>query len=161
MEAKVILIVGQRGSGKTTDTKNLIKNIHPDALLLHDASAQYTDIYKKPILPFDEFTELCTNVSNAFIVFEEATIFINHSRNKNIVDFLVTSRHKKNSIVFVFHSFRSIPRFIYDLSNVIICHKTKDPESLIFERFEDEDLLSVWKAVKANTNPYYSKTYFI
>ncbi len=161
MDGKVILVIGQRGTGKTTKVKSLIKNVNPDALLLHDVGGQYKDIYKKPLLKFDEFTTLCTKIEKGVCVFEEATIFITHSRNQDVTDFLVTSRYRENTIIFVFHSLRTVPRFIYDLSNFIILFKTKDKESFVIERYEDEGLTAIFKQVNSHPDQYFNLPYEI
>src|SRR6478735_11307612 len=136
MDGKVGLIVGQRGTGKTTKVKQIIKPVHKDALLLHDVGGQYKDIYNKPLLDFDKFTNLCTKMSNGVFVFEEATIFLRHTPAKDVVDFLVKSRYRQNTVLFVFHSLRSVPRYIYDLSDFIILFKTKDNTAIVKERFD-------------------------
>jgi ABC-type sugar transport system ATPase subunit len=156
VESKVILIVGKRRSGKTTDLRNMLKDVHPEALLLHDISSQFTDLYKKPFLPIREFTKLCKKVSSCVIAFEEATIFIGHHKLEDVAEFLVTSRHRKNTIIFIFHSLRSVPRYIYDLSNMVILHKTQDSLSFVQGRFEDENLNAAFVKVNSMASPYAS-----
>lgn len=156
IDSKVILIVGQRKTGKTTDLRNLIKNVHPSALLLHDISNQFTDLYKKPFLPINEFTKVCNKISEGVIAFEEATVFIGHHKLEDVAEFLVTSRHRKNTVIFVFHSLRSIPRYIYDLSNIVILHKTKDNISFVQSRFEDDELSKIFLQVKNHASPFFS-----
>lgn len=159
MEGKVIAIVGRKKTGKTTDVKRLIKHVHPDALFLHDVSAQYLDIYKKPLLPFEKFTQLGTKLEKAVIVYEEATIFINHSRQENIINLISTSRHRQNTSIFVFHSLRSLPRYIFDFTDVMILHKTKDTLKLVEEKFEDDEFTACFNRVNAHPDFHYSETF--
>lgn len=159
MDGKVILVVGQRGTGKTTYVKRLATMVHPDSLLLHDVGGQYKDIYKKPLIPFDEFTELCTKIEQGVFIFEEATIFVSHARNETITDFLVTSRYRENTIVLVFHSLRSVPWYILNLTNFIVLFKTKDPISLIEEKFQNPDFTEVFKRVNSDPNKYANVTF--
>lgn len=159
MDAEIILIVGQRGSGKTTLAKKLVSQVHPDALLINDPSGQYQDVYQKPSLDFEDFTDLCTKVTDSVILYEEATIFVGHSRNPDVVNFCVRSRHTKNTIYFVFHSLRTVPRYIFDLSNRVILFKTKDTEKLVLENFDDEKLLEVFNRVNASPDKYAFEVY--
>lgn len=156
IDSKVFLIVGKRKTGKTTDLRKMIENVNPNALLLHDISNQFTDIYKKPFLQINEFTKVCNKISEGVIAFEEATVFIGHHKLEDVAEFLVTSRHRKNTVIFVFHSLRSIPRYIYDLSNIVILHKTKDNLSFVQSRFEDDELSEIFVKVNQNPNPYFS-----
>ncbi len=156
MDGKVILIIGQRGSGKTTRAKNLIKSVHPSRLWIYGYRAgQYDDIYSKPVLKLEQFTKICTEKFESVFLFEEATIFLSHSKNTDVIDLLVASRERKNTVIFVFHSLRSIPRYVWDLSDIVFLHKTKDVESLVQSRFESDEFTNVFKLVNSNANPYH------
>jgi ABC-type Na+ transport system ATPase subunit NatA len=153
-DGKVILLVGQRGCGKTTFIRDLIKGVNREALFIHDVGGNFRDLYDKPNLKIDDFKKSVTNVKEAVIVFEEATIFFNHSPQQDTTDFLVTSRYRKNTIFFVFHSVRKLPWFILDLSDYIILFKTKDKPSVIAEKFEDENINEIYTRVNASPDKY-------
>lgn len=157
IDGKVILIVGRKGSGKTTRVKEIIKGVHESRLLLHDVSAQYQDVYKRPLLKFSEFTAACRKVMQGVLVFEEATIFIGHFRNEDILDFLVTARHRKNTCLFVFHSLRDVPLYIWRMADFLFLHKTLDTVENITDRFRNPELVEVFTAVQADPNQYACK----
>ncbi len=157
MESKVILIVGDRNTGKTTDARAIIEGFNDEAIFIHDVSCQFG----RPYQTLDEFNNSIARIKNAIILYEEATVFINHAKSIKIAEFLVKSRHDHNTIIFIFHSFRSIPRYIYDMANIIFVHKTKDTFSFIYERFEDEDLCTVFERVKNNPDRYYKEIHAI
>lgn len=157
-DGKVILVVGRKGSGKTTRVKSLIRNVSHSRLLLHDVSAQYLDVYKRPLLKFAEFTKACTLVSGGVLVFEEATIFIGHFRNEEILDFLVTARHRKNTCIFVFHSLRDVPLYIYRMTDFIYLHKTLDTLDHVEDRFANPDLSKAVERLAASDNQYDFET---
>lgn len=159
--SKVIIIVGRRRAGKTTTTKRLIKNVHRGALLLHDVSHQYGDIYKEDILPFDEFKKKAIRVSKGVVVFEEASITIGHAKQEDIIQLIATCRFKETSVIMVFHSLRLVPRYCYDMADILIMHKTKDNAKLVNEKFEDEEMTKVWTRVNANANKHYSEIFEI
>lgn len=155
MEGKIILVVGGRGMGKTTTVRNMVKKVHPEALLLYDPAAQYTDLYDKPLLDFEDFKKETGRVKRAFIVFEEATIFLGHYADDDIKNMLVRSRYDQNTAVFVFHSLRLVPRYIYDMADYLILLKTNDSPTFVQSRFEDERLTKVFidlQKMPMNTN---------
>lgn len=149
MGGKSFIIVGATGMGKTTFTKNALKKLHKDSILLYDVNNEYKDIYPKPFIKFEKFCELSERVSNAVIVFEEATIFLDsRGNNFSLKDVLVRKRHTNNTIFLVFHSLRLVPRYIFDLSNYVVLHKTNDSESLVSSKFENELLTKAFLEVK-------------
>ena len=155
MGGQSVIIVGGTGVGKTTFIKERLKKVHPKALLLYDVNNEYTDIIKAPLIDFKKFTEIATRVKNGVIVFEEATIFLNNKgSNADLYDILVRKRHTNNTIFLVFHSFRFIPSYIYNLCNRVIVFKTNDPRTLVDSKFNDENLTVVYDVV--NAGPKYA-----
>jgi len=161
MEGQIIIIVGGRGHGKTTMLRRFTTKAHPEALLLHDVSGQHKDYYKRPLLEIDQFNAICKNVENCMIAYEEATIFIPHSPKPDIKHFLVTSRYRNNTILFVFHSLRAVPRYILDLSNKVILMKTNDIPEVIEKKFQRPDFMEVFKRVNASPDKYAYESYTI
>lgn len=158
-DSQIIIVVGRRRTGKTTTVKKWISKVHHDALLIHDVSAQFTDIYSKPKLTFDQFTEKSTKVSDAVIVYDDASAFINHAKNQDITEFISTSRFKNNTAFFCFHSLRLVPFHVYDLADVVILHKTKDKEDLVRDRFDDDDFTECFRRVNKHPDFHYSEIY--
>lgn len=152
MSGKAILIIGNRGTGKTTTTKKLLANVHKDARIVLDVNNEYADLYPFPFIEFDNFTKKLTTVSNAFIVIEEATIFMdNRGYNKDMTSVLVKSRHRGNTIVLVYHSIRSVPKYIFNLCNMIILHKTNDAENVVKD-YDNSDLNEAYLWLKSQPN---------
>ncbi len=150
MEGKVFLVVGARGSGKTYFLRSKLALVHPDARLVYDLPAQYKDLYPYPLPDFDEFTKKGTQVSGAVILIEEATVTLsNRGSDKDVKNFLVKSRYMGNTIFIVFHSLRSVPRYIYDLTEFIILFKTNDSPDLVWDNFKHEILLQKFNEIKA------------
>lgn len=139
MSGKAVLIVGARGMGKTTTTKKLLTKTEPKARLVLDVNGEYMDLYPYPFIGFEEFSKKLTTVSNAVIVVEEATIFLsNRGYDKDITDVLVKARHRNNTIIMVYHSIRNVPKYIFDLCNMVVLHKTNDSEKAVDEKDNDK-----------------------
>lgn len=148
--SKAIIIVGGTGCGKTYFTKQLIKNVHKNALLVFDVNNEYKEYYPYPFNPdIDDFLSKCSKVTNGVFLFEDATAFLsNRGRSDQLTKILVAKRHTKNTIILLFHSMRAIPKYIMDLSNMVVIFKTNDPEKKVAE-FENDGLLETWRNVQA------------
>ncbi len=154
---KVILVVGGKGTGKTTYVKACLSQVHEKARMVYDVNNEYKDLYPYDILPINTFKEKVSNVSNAMVVFDEATIsFPNRGYDKNIVDLLVRTRHTNNITFLVYHTIRSIPIYIYNLSNHIVLFKTGEDEYIIDKKYND--LLETFLIVKKNESYHFRMT---
>lgn len=146
----VILNVGARGSGKTTKNRRMLEQTHPGARLVLDVNGEYTDLFPRDPIPYDQFTKMLGKVKSAVILIEEATVYLStRGRDANVIDILVRARHSKNVIILVFHSLQDVPTYIYRLANKLILHKTLDNEDDIYKRFGDSVLVEKFKELKA------------
>ena len=159
--SKVIIIVGGKGTGKTTKVKELISKVNPKALLLNDVNNEYSDIMKTQYFEIKDFTNLVYNAKGAVAIFEEATIFFSNrgGQTEKMKSILVRSRHTKNFIILVFHSLRSVPKDIFDLINLMIIFKTNDNISIIEKKFEMPELVECVQRIKANPNKHYNEAF--
>lgn len=155
IKSKVIIVVGRKGVGKSTFIRSLTMKANIESLFIYDHNFDHQDYYKKPFLNFPEFAELSNKIMRGIIVYEEATIFLGHMKNFSMQELLVSSRRRENTVILVFHSLRSVPRYIYDLGNFIVLFKTNDEYKFVNHRFESPDLLKLFESVKKNSNPYY------
>lgn len=147
---KAFIVVGAPGMGKTTFNKEILSQVHPATIWLYDVNNEYTDFVQMPLLKFDKFCEIALTKTDSLIVFEEATIFLsNKGSNVNLKEILVRKRHTRNVILLVFHSLRSVPKYLLDLCNYLVLHKTNDPE-YIAESFEHPELLKTYQEIKAS-----------
>ncbi len=148
MNSKVILVVGQKHAGKTTLVRSMVKPVHPSNLILFDPNGQYSDIYKKPFMKFNEFTEFAATVWNAVIVIEESTVYISHAPMMDVKDFCAGARNRSNMVILVFHSLRTLPRYVYDLAEIIYLGKTRDDADYISKKNDDPGLTETFLEVK-------------
>jgi hypothetical protein len=150
---KAIIIVGNTGRGKTTAAVKALKKgiIEKRKIFVFDPNNDYKEFYKKEFTDEFEFCESVKNVYNSFILFEEATIFFsNKGSNKILTSLLVRKRHQNNTVVLLFHSLRSIPVYIFELSNYLILYKTADRENLIEKKFDAfPEIIQTFKKLKS------------
>lgn len=148
---KAIIVVGGTGMGKSTFVKSCLSHVAPENIWLYDVNNEYRDyIVPLPQLPsFQAFCDHAAKLNQSVIVFEEATIFLNNKgSNQKLIDILVRKRHTENLIILVFHSLRSVPKYLLDLCNIMVLHKTNDPLD-IAERFDNDQLLQGYKYIKS------------
>ena len=132
-------VVGMRGMGKSYIVKQLLQNTHPDSRLIYDPNIEYTDLYNKPLLKFEQFAQTVPRVSNAVIVVEEATIFLNNrGYDSDFVEAVVRARHTNNTIILVFHSLQDLPKYLFRLMNFIILLKTHDTADYVDKQFRNK-----------------------
>lgn len=153
---KAIIVVGARGKGKSTFIKTCLHGVK--RVLIYDVNGEYSESVNEPLLSFQEFVAKASQAVKTIIVFEEATIFIGHSSSSETLrEILVRARHTENTIFLVFHSLRSVPRFIYDLCSDVVLHQTNDNPDFIMKRFENKALLTAFNTIQKQPPGKYPK----
>jgi DNA helicase HerA-like ATPase len=146
------LVIANTGRGKSTVAKQLLKNarIEKREILVYDPNKEHSEFYAGKFTNRDEFLMLCSKKINSFILIEEATIFFsNKGRSDILTDLLVRKRHSNNKIVLLFHSLRSVPTYILELTNFVVLFKTADRENYINKIFEGyDDILGAYNILK-------------
>lgn len=159
---KVVLNVGRPKTGKTTRSKKLLQSFVNDGrkndIIIYDVNREYTAFYDKPFLIYDEFIKSLEGIKNKILLFEEATIFFsNKSEEKILKRLCIQKRHDNNIIILNFHSIRSIPRYIFDLTDYVILFKTNDNELTVKSKCDNENFFECFKEVQNHSNNFYSK----
>ena len=153
------IIVGATNTGKSTLVKSLIKRANKSALFIYDVNNEYKDFFPYPFVDFETFINSATRIKNAVLVIEEATIFLNNRGSCDALkEILVRKRHTNVAIFLVFHSMRSIPRYIYELSNYITIFKTNDSADMTAKELKDSRIEKIMLDVRNNKNKFYNKT---
>jgi ABC-type Mn2+/Zn2+ transport system ATPase subunit len=164
MSGKSIIFAGGTGTGKTTMIKERLAKVHKESIHLYDVNSEYKKFYTKPFTDFETFANQSRKLKNALIVYEEATIFLdNKGSNTAVRDVLVRKRHTNCTIFFVFHSLRTIPRWVFDLSNFVVLFKTNDSEKSVNARFDNDLFTDCFLRVQsgARTNPHHHEIFSI
>lgn len=145
-KGKVWVIVGARGYGKSTFTKNATRRVHDTRFRCYDVNGEYFG--DDEALPdMDDFLEEMNGLTDMCMVFEEGTVFFsNRGTSKPMRKLLVAARHDRNQIFVIFHSIRSLPHYICDLADYVVVFSTNDTEDLVQTR--QPRLLDAWKKVR-------------
>jgi SpoVK/Ycf46/Vps4 family AAA+-type ATPase len=153
----VILLCGGKGTGKTTKVKELLKEANLPAFI-YDVNNEYSEA---PLPDIQSFLDQAVKKKNCAIVFEEATIFFSSKgRSEELLNILVRSRHNKTFCILVFHSLRSIPVYILELSNYLILKYTADNKTAVEAKYKDfPELINIFEEVQiqSESNFHYSE----
>lgn len=140
---KIIVVVGRRGSGKTTFAKMLIDCSplkvlvldtfdHPDYRHLTTIKPEQLSRWKGGNVrlhsgdPVENCQLIFDKVHNSLIVFEDCRRYIEPTVQKPIRQGIVEHRNKNNDLVFMFHSLKDVPPYLCSMYNSIVLFKTND-----------------------------------
>lgn len=150
--SKVFITAGATGSGKTTFTKQILKEIDLPKFI-YDVNNEYSEFSRQPFTDFKQFCEQAAKKTKHVIVFEEATIFFTHSGATEIIkEILVRKRHTGNVIIFNFHALRQIPLYILDFADFLTIKKTVLDNVKRFE--QRQEIVMAYEHVKQSKNTF-------
>jgi hypothetical protein len=160
--SKAHIIVGMTGTGKSYYLKKRLKKVpNRGSFYIFDYQNEYKEFIDYGLIPYEEFAYNCTLISNAVIVFEEASIFMGghmKSTDSYVNEVLVSKRHKNNFVFLVFHAVAEIPPYIYRKCNYITIFKTNDLPDMSARELRDHRIKDYMSRVNANKKPHYSET---
>lgn len=177
----VNLILGRRGSGKTTFVKELIENYkknrpemkilivdtfnNPGYLHIPLIDFKFLKAWKNPsiykIYSSDTdlmLSEIQTNCLNTLIIFEDAVKYINRPIQKDVRKFIIDSKQKNLDLIFLFHGFASAPPELFRLSDSVTLFRCDDPTYRKNELIEFDLIYKAWLDVYKSKNKYEKKT---
>ena len=156
-----IAIIGGTGSGKSTQTRDLINIMKPSNLEIYDVNNEYSDIIDQPFEEMKEFQTRVKECTNTLIVFEEASMFFSNrgGAGDEMRSILVRKRHQRNDIILNFHSVRQLPRDIADFVDYVYLKKTNDTEKFVREKIDDDEFIEMWREVKTSKDPYVTRCF--
>jgi energy-coupling factor transporter ATP-binding protein EcfA2 len=133
----ITLVVGGQGAGKSTFVKTCLPETKKS--IIFDVNGEY--IRTENVLPVQGsdikiFLKDVKSLKNICIVIEEATVFLNNRMfNTDIMEMLIKKRHNHFNIFLIFHSLRSVPAYLYDISDFLVLFKTKDNPELMKRKY--------------------------
>lgn len=171
---KIIILIGNRNTGKTIFSKYLIKELGKKTLIVdtfnHPAYQSIERIKPSEIETLkngiyrcfggdvDNILKACNTFTNGFLVFEDATKYLRGSLKDFQRRFLYDSKQKNVDILLMFHSFTACPPELFRIADVLLLKKTGDsPEIRKNDCPEFENVLKAFDVVKKSDNQYITK----
>lgn len=161
--AVAIIQIGRTKTGKTTETKKLLETILSKSeldLVVFDPNGEFveeTGKYDFPVWAKFE-KETLEPAINSLIVIEEATISLDpKKRSGTMITKLVAKRHQNNTFILNFHSWRSVPAYIFDFVDYVVIRKTNDTLIKVKQKCDIEKVLESVERVQKHENQFYSE----
>lgn len=159
LEQGCIVIVGGTGTGKSTLMRKIAiaqRNATGKKIIIFDVNAEHKDLCNTPKLDMKSFLSNAKLYNNNIVVFEEATIFLNHRNGtEDVTNILVRKRHTKNIFIFLFHSLRRVPLWLLDFTDFLIIKKTIDNPSTIRNKFgEFPEIIEAFEEIRESAKKH-------
>jgi hypothetical protein len=99
------------------------------------------------------------DVTNAVIIFEDATKYIGSKLNRPMYRFLIDSKQKNLDIFFVFHSLAACPLDLIRITNFLILFKTNEAlNPHLRTKFPFPEIPAAFDRVHSHPNRYHCET---
>lgn len=172
---KIIVVVGRRGTGKTTFAKKLIKVSPMKALVLdtfdHPDYRQLTQLQPDQLGrwkggnvrlftgdPLENCQLIFDLVSNSLVIFEDARRYIEPTIQKPIRQGIVEHRNRNNDLVFMFHNLKDVPSYLCSMYNSLVLFKTNDNVKVRQDKYSNwDEIIEVHSRVMANKVAWYNE----
>lgn len=153
-EAKIFVIVGGRGSGKTYFLENNLNLLKHKTIVIE---LFFTDRYKnfKKILFQDFLNSNIENYKNLNLIIDDASQLVNSQPIELIKKIIISSKQLNTDVFFCFHSFNFIPNFLYYLTDYYIIFKTNDNEINLKNTPLKDEIIKKINSVKKKKKFFY------
>ena len=181
---KVSLVLGNRGTGKTYFTRELISKYRAShslqKILIMDTldHPSYSDIapIESNMLsrwsgggtyrifkgnPDVNLDAIQRNLKNALIVFEDAGKYIRKNLQLDVRQFVIDSKQKNLDLIFIFHGFAATPPELIRYSDIITMFRTDNPEYRKSEIYVYDEIKKNYEQILKSKNPYEKRTIII
>lgn len=174
---KVCLIIGRRGSGKTTLIRKLINSSSKPKTLVMDTldHPSYRDLptiadhaqlrywqrgcYRIYGRPAPILASIYEYVHNALVVFEDAAKYLPAKLPEECRNFLIDSKQKGVDVILPFHGFGMVPPDLFRLADTITIFKTNENLAAYKSKIPNFDTVrEAYDHVTRNKNPYANLT---
>ncbi len=179
---KVSILLGNRGTGKTFYSLELIKKYrtahpeqkiliidtldHPDYALIASIEIKDLKAWRKPSVyriygsnTREIIEAIKQNVSNCLIIFEDASKYIGKLMDSHVRTMIFDSKQKNNDLIFLFHGFMATPPELFRISDTITLFKTGDhPRARKNEMVNFNEIVKIYDEVQSNKIAWFNKT---
>lgn len=175
--SNVAVIVGGRGTGKTTKAQKIIEGSKKPKILVvdtfHHPSYSNWEVMEPEKLALwksgkyhlhDSDTDYLLalieqDVNNALIIFEDSAKYVNQNPQREVKKICLDSKQRNNDVVFIYHSFAEIPKSFLRWIDYITIFKTQEViESQKNRLFGYDKIYPVWTEVSKSPDKYKNIT---
>lgn len=176
--AKLIIILGFNGTGKTTITKQLVANemkkpsgrglvVTPDDIewqTLPDVNTRLNHHikeyvkFRKIIYQPGVLNWIAEYFRNGLLIFDDCRAYLGATTDQELHNLLIRRRQKSIDIIAVGHGFSEVPPKFFTFASEIILFKTMDNiqrRKDVIRNFEEMKAAQSRINEKAQTNPHY------
>ncbi len=173
-QGRLILVVGQKGTGKSTVVRSLVKdgeNVYVNDMNLEfcqpvpkmekdfPAWERYRDVSH---LSDDEMLQFLSDKENSVIIYEEATVLfqsLSGKQNQLFARAAARTRHQGNTLIMNFLGFSFIPSKIIAFSDYIVLKKVNDPADLVKRKISglQKEVLEAYERVSSSDDKYHTE----
>lgn len=153
-DAKVFILCGGRGSGKTYLLENTLKKGNTVVIELAKTDRWqgcekffFNDI-AKPDFDYKK-------IANKNIVFEDATSYLSSNLANKMKEILIFSKQLGSDIFIVFHSINIIPPFMFYLFNYLIIFNSSQPRQTATNKEYFAKIMQAWKICQKSKKYHY------
>lgn len=155
-EARIILVIGGRGSGKTYLLENRLQP--KDTIVVEYMKTPRWSGYQKIF-----FTELISGkvsekaLCNSQVVFEDATSYISSNMSNYLRRLIVNSKQMGSDVYLIFHSINVVPTFLWYLWNNIILFKCAKPRETALNADYFNEIMQKWNKCMKSKQYHYEE----
>lgn len=144
---KVFLIIGGRGTGKTTYLERLLKSKKNVVVFQLFIDEHYKFADKRLYSDFS----INKSLINKVLVIEDATQLIGANPKNDIRKIVVSSKQMGSDVFFVFHSANVVPPYLWQLFDLALIFPSAMPKKTagLAEYFDE-----IYKIVQKKPKPY-------
>lgn len=148
---EMLIVIGAPGMGKSPFAQKMIEGRR---CFVFDTNDEYGSRTKypgqKPIglstvfndprcryigTDIKQFIVLSMNRTDSVIVFEEATVFFRGNQKSLTSHVIIGRKHKRNTLVFLFHSINRVPPEIMEMTDYVVLMRTNDEQKSIDRKY--------------------------
>lgn len=151
-EAKILLVIGGRGSGKTYFLEHRCRK--DDTIVIEYFKTERWKGYKKYF--FNDLQSGKVSIKelgNSTIVFEDATAYISSNMANYMKRLIVNSKQVGSDVIIVFHSLNIVPPFLWYLINNIVLFNCAKPKENAQNTDYYNEIMQKWNKLQ-HSKPY-------
>jgi archaellum biogenesis ATPase FlaH len=170
---QIIIIVGGKGTGKTTLALQLLNKAPKKTLIVdtfdHPAYRIYPELTQEQ-LPYwksgtyrifdgdtvETLKAINKHVWNANIILEDAFKYLSFNLKKDEIRLFSDSKQHNQDIIIMFHAIKQIPTYLCSLADKLVILKTKEQlQSNTTKFYNWEDIKAAHTKVARHPDPHY------